>query len=281
MSAFAPHLIGNRRAKEILSAMFARGAVPQVLLFYGPEGVGKSRFAEVAARHLLATKKESPPDLHIGRPTGSPPAHPAEQIRALIEEASLPPFEAPVKVFIIEEAEKMLPTSSNPLLKLLEEPPEKSYFILLTSAPEAMLPTTVSRCIKVPFAPIPEGELAQLLVKRDGLSLAEAQRVAVLSGGSLSRAERFRERKWAEFASRLMKAQGPTEFFHVLAALKEKEEADESIQAEVILEEVLHWIRAERPEELPRMVQRLALLYPALQHHVKLKTVLERLCLST
>ncbi|MBF5058662.1 hypothetical protein [Candidatus Neptunochlamydia vexilliferae] len=75
---------------------------------------------------------------------------PIEAIRTLIEEANLPPFESERKVFIIHEADRMLPSSSNALLKTLEEPPSFVTIILISAHPEALLPTITSRCFQVP-----------------------------------------------------------------------------------------------------------------------------------
>ena len=121
------HLIGNSTAKQLLEHMAEKGSVPCSLLFYGPASACKKEFAIALARRLLATHKKEPPDLHLLLPEGEKTLHhPITAIRALIQEASLPPFEAPCKVFIIDDAEKMLPASCNALLKTLEEPPEKT-----------------------------------------------------------------------------------------------------------------------------------------------------------
>ncbi len=102
------------------------------------------------ARKLLTTDKKEPPDLRHLYPEGKSRRHPIEAIRTLIEEANLLPFESERKVFIIHEAERMLPSSSNALLKTLEEPPSFVTIILISAQPEALLPTVASRCFHVP-----------------------------------------------------------------------------------------------------------------------------------
>ena len=141
----------------------------QVLLFHGPRGIGKGAFALQLARTLLKTSKEQHPDLHILHPDSESDQHPIASIRQLIAETQLPPFEAPCKVFILHDAEKMLPTSSNALLKTLEEPPADTRFFLITTEPAALLPTVLSRCSKVPCfakAPLdtPKNDLAEKLL---------------------------------------------------------------------------------------------------------------------
>lgn len=85
------------------------------------------------------------PDLHYYAPEGKSDLHPIASIHQMIGEMSLPPFEAKRKVFILEDAEKMLPSSSNALLKTLEEPHEDTYFLLLSRHPDRLLPTILSR----------------------------------------------------------------------------------------------------------------------------------------
>src|SRR5690349_17096912 len=97
-------LIGNESVKAALARMVRCHALPQALLFCGPDGVGKSLFAVQLAALLMGSKAHAKlasgnhPDLCVLRPTGAAGIHPIESIRALIAEAALPPFEAPVKV---------------------------------------------------------------------------------------------------------------------------------------------------------------------------------------
>jgi hypothetical protein len=78
---------------------------------------------------------------------------PIESVRnQVIARIGLPPHEADVRVFIVEEATAMAPPAANALLKTLEEPPGRTLFILCTTAPEQLLPTIRSRCQRVRFA---------------------------------------------------------------------------------------------------------------------------------
>jgi DNA polymerase III subunit delta' len=188
-------LIGNELAKTALQRMVDQKSVPNTLLFYGPDGVGKSLFAVAFAEllmgkaqaHKLATQNH--PDLHIYLPEGKSAIHTMENMRKLIDEVALPPYEAPVKVFIIHDAHQMLTYSSHALLKTFEEPSFHSYFILLTNALDIMLPTMVSRCRKVPFFPIPQSQIATLIQNEWKKTSEEARRIAFLSHGSLAKAK--------------------------------------------------------------------------------------------
>lgn len=91
------------------------------------------------------------PDLHVYAPEGKSDLHPIASIHQIINEMALPPFEAKNKVFVIEDAEKMLPSGSNALLKTLEEPNEDTYFLLMTHHPDRLLPTIISRLYPLQF----------------------------------------------------------------------------------------------------------------------------------
>ncbi len=182
-------LIGNPSAR-----LFLEKTQGQVFLFTGPEGVGKLLFALEFAKRLLGKKhiqkieSKTHPDLLIFKPEGKTHMHPISSIRKILEESSFPPFEAPLKVYIIEEAERMLPSSSNALLKTLEEPHSHLRFILLSSHPGEILPTIASRCTSVPFYPIAESLVAEHLVSKKGISLEKAAEIASASQGSLGKA---------------------------------------------------------------------------------------------
>ncbi|MEI6756747.1 MAG: DNA polymerase III subunit delta' [Chlorobium sp.] len=86
-----------------------------------------------------------------------------EQIVALQHKASFMPSEGSKKIFIISQAERLHPSAANKLLKLLEEPPAHVMFILVSSRPEALLPTIRSRCQSVSFSRVTAKELRQWL----------------------------------------------------------------------------------------------------------------------
>jgi DNA polymerase III subunit delta' len=82
-----------------------------------------------------------------------------EQIISLQHKAMFMPSEGSKKIFIISQAERLHPSAANKLLKLLEEPPAHVVFILVSSRPEALLPTIRSRCQAVRFSRITSQEL--------------------------------------------------------------------------------------------------------------------------
>ena len=98
---------------------------------------------------------------------------------------SLKSVEGGYKIIIIWHAEKMNQQCANSLLKLLEEPPAQTVFILTTDAPEQMLETILSRTQRIDFRRIPEQEIESRL-QGQGYQLDQdtAQKIAHLSGGS-------------------------------------------------------------------------------------------------
>ena len=271
-------LIGNEKAKEILSRLLEKKTLPHVLLLHGPNGVGKGHFALEIAQALMGRTKKEHPDIHLLLPDPKSDQHPVAHMRQLIQEAGLPPFEAPVKIFIIHDAEKMLPASSNALLKTLEEPPPHTHFILLTSQIELMLTTIVSRCCKIPFFPIPDDELASYIMQK--FHTQDGRKIALLAQGSVAEAVRRASNPSNFLLDELFRAKTYTELHQRLGDLKEP--TDEASQEEIdqLFEEMLYWIREHDPLHLDRAIPLIAESRQALHHHVKLKNVLEHFFVS-
>jgi DNA polymerase III subunit delta' len=266
-------LIGNEKAKEILNRLLEKQSLPFVILFHGPDGIGKGHFALEVAHALVVKLKKEHPDIYLIRPDPKSGQHPVAQMRQLIQEAGLPPFEAPVKVFILHDAEKMLPASSNALLKTLEEPPPRTHFILLTSQPQSILPTIISRCCKIPFFPVSEEELGSYSTQK--FHTPDGKKIALLSEGSVAEAIR-RASDPTEFPlEELFRAQSYHELHEKLAKIEEPPEEGSSAYTDQLFEEMLYWLREHDPLHLDRAVPLITEARQALYHHVKLKNVLE------
>lgn len=121
----------------------------------------------------------------IGRRTAETQDISIDQIRTLVlTRSAFAPHEGNAKVFIVRRAEELSVSAANALLKTLEEPGAKTHFILLSSQPEALLPTILSRTQRVRFAPLPDDVVTELLAAR-GVEAARAKHVARLAGGSV------------------------------------------------------------------------------------------------
>ncbi len=136
--------------KEYLKKLSKNPFASRSLLFAGNDKKLMEEQAISFAKALLndggKVDAGNHPDLHILKPEGKIGLHSIASIRKLIDEVYLPPTEAPCKVFVIFDADRMLPTSANALLKTFEEPLKCTFIILLAPSPRNLLPTIVSRC---------------------------------------------------------------------------------------------------------------------------------------
>ena len=263
------NLLGNEPIKAYLSRAVSLGQLHHTLLFSGCDGVGKSLFAKSLAETLLHStperiQNENHPDLHILRPEGKSGTYPIEVLRDMIDEIHKPPFESPRKVFIIYDAERMLPAAANALLKTLEEPELDSQIILLSSNSKEILPTILSRCVQLSFQPISKDLIADFLQNKRGLDFQRAKALALFSNGSLGRAIRLLENDQMEKVQRLLfdalehKIPGVQAIEQIDAIFSGWEGLDFHRQAEYLLATYQMWVR---DHELRREGGDLQLLY--------------------
>lgn len=106
----------------------------------------------------------------------------------LIEPNKFGPGEGDYKVFIVTDAELMNEKAANTFLKMLEEPPPQTVFLLTTNRPEQLLPTIVSRCQRLRFDPLLPESIESALVEREGADPEAAAMLARMADGSYSHA---------------------------------------------------------------------------------------------
>ncbi len=196
-----PHLLGNERLKEALAALPPSGVGSAVLLD-GPAGIGKRTAAADLAAGLLCREPNGPcglcpsckralagshPDLIWLKEPEAGKAVKLEDIRALRAQSFLRPSEAPFKVFVIPQADRLNLPSQNALLKVLEEP-ATSVFLLLCENREAMLQTVRSRCKTFRLTPLTGQQLTEALQQRAPAPADRLRQAAEQSGGLLGRA---------------------------------------------------------------------------------------------
>ncbi len=126
------------------------------------------------------------PDIILVEPAG--PIIKIAQIRGLCNTLALKPYEARLRVVIISGAQAMNPEASNALLKMLEEPPDRTVLILTALETSGLLPTIVSRCQHIRFNPISLQTLAAMLVEKQGLAPEEAIIMGFMAQGSYAKA---------------------------------------------------------------------------------------------
>jgi len=199
-------IIGNDHVKRYLVHMIETKAIGNSLLFAGSEGIGKSLFAQAFAKLVLITDKDlsSHPDVYVYRPEGKIGMHSIDSMRQFCEQVYMSPYQSKWKIFIIHDAERMLPSSANALLKTFEEPAKDSIIILLSSAPSMLLPTVISRCRTIRFHHLEETAVADYLQKTAGKSVEEAQKIAAISSGSIGKAVRLAEEGTDSIRKQLM-----------------------------------------------------------------------------
>ena len=111
-----------------------------------------------------------------------------DEAQEIVKALALKSYEGGYKIMIIWGADKMNIASANKLLKLIEEPPDKTLFILIAEDEEQIIQTIRSRCQILRFPPLAEGVLADFLVEKKSISPAEAKKLANQANGSYATA---------------------------------------------------------------------------------------------
>ena len=176
-------------------------ASTQGYVFHGEAGLGKASAARALAQFFNCAgggddgcgvcrqiEAGTHPSLIVVAPTDKPSIG-VTAIRSLTQSMSLAAYsQTGRRIVIIEPAEMMTDEAQNALLKLIEEPPAATTFILIASQAQALLPTVLSRLGVIHFAPVPLDDLAAWLVSERGMASLQARDVALLAAGSPTRA---------------------------------------------------------------------------------------------
>ena len=200
-------LAGHRRLLDLTARAAGRGSLPPSLIFAGPEGVGKRRAAIALAQlfNCASACAEPAPDAcgacaacrRIARGVhadvlmiepGDTGSIKVDQARDAIERSAYRPFEGRRRVVIVDQADAMEPSAQNALLKTLEEPPNASTFVLITSRPDVLLPTVRSRCQVIRFGRLAPADVAGVLMRDHGFAEPDAHAAASLADGSIGQA---------------------------------------------------------------------------------------------
>jgi len=236
-------IIDQKQPIAFLTALLRKRIISGSLLFTGIEGVGKktAAIAFAAAYNCLNRKfvdfsnnkeknftktsdqnmtlsgcglcrsckkieSDSHPDIITVKPAGF--FIKIDQIRSLCGTLAMKPYEARLRVVIISNAQSMNPEAANALLKVLEEPPEHTIFILTAAQASDLLPTVRSRCRQIIFSPISKKNIAVFLVEKYRINRDDATIVAALANGSISKAISLSRTDWVKQRRWLLNASG-------------------------------------------------------------------------
>lgn len=184
-------VIGQQAAAAVLrEAAHDPRAMTHSWLITGPPGSGRSNLALAFAQTLLTAGAQGPEVDHAAALVAAG-THPdlavlatdrvvitIDEVRALVAQSQFSPSIAPYRVIIIEDADRMADRTSNVLLKALEEPPPRTVWVLCAPSAADLLPTIRSRVRTVRLRVPSVAEVASLLVDRDGVEPALAERAA-------------------------------------------------------------------------------------------------------
>ena len=228
----APHA---RQWREWRSAL-ASPRMHHAWILAGRRGLGKHDFALAAAREVVATGRDAPvgendPDIHLlshlpkdekeakkaekGEPFETKRNIAIDQVRAMQARLNTRPTLGSRRAIIIDPADDLERNAANALLKSLEEPPQGTFFLLVTHRPGSLLPTIRSRARMLRFNPLPASQVEEVLRAEDASAdPADIALAARASGGAPGAGLAFlaQELAPAEALMRRLVAEGDPDF---------------------------------------------------------------------
>jgi len=214
-----PYLTGHASAEAALLEAHAQGKLPHAVIIGGPRGIGKATLAFRLARFALLQSGEIqipegeglaiPPESGVFRRIAASghadlltveraydPRRRRMRSEIVVDDTReiaaflrLTSAEGGWRVVIVDGADEMNRNAANAVLKILEEPPQRTVLILVAHSPGRLLPTIRSRCRRLPLAPLPDDIVRRLLARYcPDLEPSEVEAVVSLAGGSIGRA---------------------------------------------------------------------------------------------
>lgn len=196
-------IIGHEKQLKSLRWALEKDRLHHAYLFLGPEGIGKRAVAISLAMALQCRERDfdfcgvcadcvrvrssNHPDVRVVGPAAGKKEIAIQQVRELERELNYRAFSGREKIVVVDPASLMNLAAQNALLKTLEEPPKDSLLILLSTSTGGLLPTVLSRCVRLSFAPLPAEMVTSFLVTQKGLKQGEAELLASVTMGSLGR----------------------------------------------------------------------------------------------
>ena len=197
-------VLAQPAAVRALRSSITRSSVSHAYLFSGPRNCGKTTAALAFASALncadptgdsdacgrcmscLRIQAGNDADVQLIFPDGNQTK--MDQMQEMIRSLNYAPLSGKYRVFIVEQADTLNPSSENCILKILEEPPPYAVLILLSSNPNSLLPTIRSRCRVVRFSRASTSEIEEILRRASSLSDDERRVIAACSQGLVGKA---------------------------------------------------------------------------------------------
>ena len=190
-----------------LTYIVQAGRIPNALLFHGPRGADKRQAALFFAQtcncradndrpcNICASCKKiaggTHPDMIFMGPAENKKIITIAQIREMGSTIASRANEAAYRMVCINHADLMNPQAQNALLKMLEEPPERTFFILAATRISPLLPTILSRCRRIDFQALSPHEIRKILCTQYGLDSGTSHIISETAGSDLDQALRL------------------------------------------------------------------------------------------
>jgi DNA polymerase-3 subunit delta' len=215
------HWFGHAEAERTLLDAYRGGRMPHAWLIGGPSGIGKATLAYRMARFVLANPDPNAPGVRSATSLALPgdhrvagvvaaQGHPdmlilerrpgdsgalrtviaVEDVRKLVPFFGSTAWEAGWRVVVVDSADELNPEGANALLKLLEEPPPRSLFLIVSHAPGRLLATIRSRCRRLLMRPLGAADVGRAVAAALGREPEDVEVLAAANAaeGSVGRA---------------------------------------------------------------------------------------------
>ncbi len=179
-------ILGFQKQKEYFTTAFSHSDGAHAYLLSGPKHIGKQAFILAFSEKISGRPWVTNPDIKIIAPqtTEGEASIYIEDSRKLKTFLSLTPVYGPLKITVIDNANRLTEEASNALLKVLEEPPQHSLLVLVTAHPSQLLPTIRSRCIEVRFQ-LHDQETVQRAIAGVKISKDDRELISFLAAGRI------------------------------------------------------------------------------------------------